>query len=162
MTDLVLPVVPVVEAYRAAQTGSVLIDRSTEGRFELLDRDRLALLHRMSTNAVEQLAKGQGCATVLTTALARIIDQLIVYERGDATLAVCGSGRTRAVRGWLQKHIFFQDKVQTRDVGTETCQFGLVGVQANVTAEQLAHGANDLALHEFVETTIADAPVLQI
>ncbi|MHB8625827.1 MAG: CAF17-like 4Fe-4S cluster assembly/insertion protein YgfZ [Aggregatilineales bacterium] len=152
--------VSVAETYAAAHTGCALIDRSTEGRFELLDRDRLALLHRMSTNDVAHLAKGHGRATILTTALARIIDRLIVYERGDVTLAVCGSGRTKAVRGWLQKHIFFQDKVQTRDVGAETCQFGLFGTQADKIAERLAMGAGALQLHDFIETTIAGSSVL--
>jgi len=139
---------------------SILVDRSMEGRFELLDRDRLALLQRMSTNDVEHLAKGQGRATVLTTALARIIDRLILYERGDVTLAVCGPGRTKAVRTWLQKHIFFQDKVQTRDVGADTFQFRLFGAQAAQTVEGLAAGSGTLALHHFVETTIAGSPVL--
>lgn len=152
--------VSTAEGYAAAQRGGVVIDRGVEGRFELLDRDRLALLHRMSTNAVEQLTKGQGRATVLTTALARIIDRLIIYERGDATLAVCGSGRTRGVRGWLQKHIFFQDKVQTRDVSADTFQIGLFGPQSARIAEQLAPGAESLALHNFVEMTVAGAAII--
>lgn len=160
MTDVVSPVAPIADAYAAAQTGCVLIDRSGEGRFELLDRDRLALLHRMSTNAVEQLTDGQGCATVLTSALARIIDRLIVYERGDVTLVLCGSGRTKAVRGWLQKHIFFQDKVQTRDVSADTCQFGLFGAQAASIADRLAIGASSLPMHHFVEATISGSNIL--
>jgi folate-binding protein YgfZ len=151
---------PVTEAYAAAQSGCVLIDRSAEGRFDLLDQDRLALLHRMSTNDVEHLAKGHGRTTILTTALARIIDRLIVYERSKVTLAVCGAGRTKAVRGWLQKHIVFQDKVQTRDVGADTCQFGLFGTQADKIAERLAAGAGTLPLHDFIETTIAGSSVL--
>src|SRR5579863_5485288 len=146
--------VSVTDAYAAAQTGCVLIDRGSEGRFEMLDRDRLALLHRMSTNDVEHLAMGQGRATVLTTALARIIDRVILYERGTVTLTVCGAGRTKAVRGWLQKHIFFQDKVQTRDVSAETCQFGLFGVHADAIAERLVAGAASLAMHDFLEATI--------
>ncbi len=152
------------QGYRAAQSGAVAIDRSAAGRFEMLDRDRLDLLNRMSTNAIADLKHGQGQATLLTTALARMIDRLIVYERGDRTLIVCGAGRVKTVRGWLQKHIFFQDKVQTRDVSAETCQFGLFGVQAEAIAAQLAGTSPDaiaaLARHHFVETTIGDTPIL--
>ncbi len=60
-----------------------LFDRSAQqGRLELTGRDRLDLLHRMSTNDLLKLKPGEGCSTVLTTALARIIDRLIVYHRG--------------------------------------------------------------------------------
>ncbi len=146
--------------YEAAHTGSVLIDRSVEGRFELLDRDRLDLLHRMSTNDFTTLQPGEGRATVLTTALARIIDRLIVYNRGETALAICGVERVATVRGWLQRHIFFQDKVKTRDVSAETCQFGLFGLTAGTVAEQIAPGASKLPLHHFMEVTFADVSSL--
>ncbi len=144
----------------AAHSDYVVLDRSVEGRFELLDRDRLDLLQRMSTNDLMALKPGEGTATVLTTALARIIDRLIVYNRGETALAICGVGRTAAVRGWLQRHIFFQDKVKTRDVSSEWAQFGLFGAKADALAEQLAPGASSLALHHYIETTLNDLPLL--
>ena len=149
----------VADGYSAAYNGAVLIDRSAEGRFELRDRDRLDLLQRMSTNDLRELGIGQGRSTVLTTALARIIDRLVLYERSDdtaaITLAVCGVGRTTIIRGWLQRHIFFQDKVQTRDVSTNTCQFGLFGASAESVAAQFVPDIVDLPLHHFREFTLA-------
>ena len=154
----------VTHGYEAASSGAVLIDRSAEGRFELRDRDRLDLLQRMSTNDLRALAIGQGRSTVLTTALARIIDRLILYERGDATaaltLAVCGVGRTATIRAWLQRHIFFQDKVQTRDVSAETCQFGLFGVNAGSVVSHFVPDASDLPMHHFYEFKLAGEIVL--
>ncbi len=150
-----------IESYAAAHSTSVLIDRSTqEGRFELLDRDRLDLLHRMSTNDFTTLKPGEGRETVLTTALARIIDRLIVYHRGETALALCGDGRIAAVRGWLQRHIFFQDKVRTRDMSSTLAQFGLYGANAGAVAEQLAPGVSALPLHHFIETTFDGTPLM--
>src|SRR5258706_15833186 len=93
------------------QNATYLFDRSAQqGRLQLTDRDRLDLLHRMSTNDMNSLQPGEGRSTVLTTALARIIDRLIVYNRGETALVL--ANYPDVVRGWLQKHIFFQDKVK--------------------------------------------------
>jgi folate-binding protein YgfZ len=123
-----------------------LFDRSTaQGRLELTDRDRLDLLHRMSTNDVNRLAPGEGCATVLTTALARIIDLVVIYHRGD--IALLRSHRPDTVRAWLARHIFWQDKIKVRDVSAELGQLELHGPGAEAIVAQLAPGAADLPVH---------------
>jgi folate-binding protein YgfZ len=127
-----------------------LFDRSAQqGRLELVGRDRLDLLHRMSTNDLLKLKPGEGCSTVLTTALARIIDRLIVYHRGETALAL--ANQTETVRAWLQKHIFFQDQVKLRNVSGELGQLELQGQGAAAIVEQIAPGAATVALHHFVE-----------
>lgn len=125
---------------------AILFDRSTaQGRLELADRDRLDLLHRMSTNDVNRLAPGEGCATVLTTALARMIDLAVVYHRGD--VALLRTHRADTVRAWLARHIFWQDKIKVRDVSAELGQLELHGPGAAIVAGRIAPGAADLRLH---------------
>src|SRR5947207_1867879 len=105
---------------------TLLFDRSTaQGRILMTDRDRFDLLQRMSTNDFRTIAPGQGISTVLTTAIARIIDRVIVYHRGDTALML--TNYPAVIRGWLQKHIFFQDKVKLRDVSAELGQLELQG-----------------------------------
>lgn len=124
---------------------AVLFDRSAaQGRLELTDRDRLDLLHRMSTNDVTRLAPGEGAATVLTTALARIIDLVVVYHRGETVIA--RSNRPDAVRGWLARHIFWQDRLKIRDVSAELGQLELHGPGAAAIVDRLTPGAADLPL----------------
>ncbi|HVO42718.1 MAG TPA: hypothetical protein VMT34_08850 [Aggregatilineales bacterium] len=126
-----------------------VFDRSAaQARFELVDRDRLDLLHRMSTNDVNALQPGEGLSTVLTTALARIIDRLIVYSRGDTALMI--ANRKDTVRTWLQKHIFLQDKIKIREI--PSFHFEIQGEQADRIAEEIAPGASQLPLHHFKET----------
>lgn len=142
-------------------THPILIDHSaTFGRVELTDRDRLDLLHRMSTGDLNALHEGEGRATVLTTALARIIDQWVVYHRGETALAVTSPGMTRTARLWLQKHIFFNDRVKTRDVSAETVHFGLYGAGADTVAEQIAPGSAGHPLHHFLEFTVGSGTAL--
>lgn len=126
----------------------IAFDRSeAQGRLELADRDRLDLLHRMSTNDINRLQPGQGCSTVLTTALARIIDRVIVYHRGETALLIANQAAT--VRDWLQRHIFWQDRVRLRDVSSELGQLELHGPDAGAILTPLAADAKHLPLHHF-------------
>ncbi len=128
-----------------------LLDRSSQqGRLELTGKDRLDLLHRMSTNDLNSLKPGEGRPTVLTTALARIIDHVVVYERGERALML--THQIGTVQNWLQRHIFFRDQVKLRNVSGELGQLELHGPQAAGVVETLVPGAGDLDLHRFLET----------
>jgi len=159
--NLIVQTTTIADAYQAAHNNALALDRSVMGRFELTGRDRLDLLQRMSTNNMAALKQGEGAATILTTALARIIDRLIVYERGETAIALCGVGRIATVRGWLQKHIFYQDQIKTRDVSSEWAHIGLFGTQADALADRLAPGVSELPLHHFREVSLTpSAPLI--
>ncbi|HRE47788.1 MAG TPA: hypothetical protein PLD47_08685 [Aggregatilineales bacterium] len=115
------------------------------GVLELTDQHRLDLLHRMSTNDVNVLQSGEGCSTVLTTALARIIDRVTVYHRGETVLLL--TALPDAVRAWLQKHIFWADKVKVRDVSASWAHVELYGAQAAALIGEIVPGAETLPLH---------------
>src|SRR5947209_3599094 len=102
----------VADEFAAAHTGAVVVRLSHEGRLRAIGRDRLDLLHRMSTNDLTSLAAGQARPTVLTTPIARIVDQLWVLNRGETVLCLTGPGRGTAVRRWLAGYIFYNDKVK--------------------------------------------------
>ena len=74
--------------YAAARSGAVVIPRSHEGRLRATGRDRLDLLHRMSTNDLTGMAVGEARPTVLTTAIGRMVDVLWVLNRGEAALCL--------------------------------------------------------------------------
>jgi tRNA-modifying protein YgfZ len=106
-----------------------LFDRSAAmGRIEMRGKDRLTLLHNMSTNDVARLGAWQARTTVLTTALARIIDHVTVCNLEESSLLLTNYPDT--VRGWLQKHIFFRDEVKLRDTSAESVQLELHGDDA--------------------------------
>lgn len=137
------------EEYRAAREGAVLIDRRDEGRLELTDRDRLAILNRISTNAVADLPPGVGRATVLTTPIGRIIDRLALHNLDDGhTLVRTSPGRGAQVAAYLRRNVFFRDRMQVRDVTGEWAQLALYGPQAWAIARSLSPDLpDDLALH---------------
>lgn len=139
------------QLYTAAYTQAVVINRSAEGRVHLLGRDRLDLLHRMSTNDVKELPVGHARQTVLTTAIARMVDAPWLLNRGETALMVTGVGRATAVRRWLAGYIFFRDEVKLTDASTELGQLGVYGKRAVEITDALFPGAAALAENTFFE-----------
>src|SRR4051812_1327549 len=137
---------------RTESPQTLLFDRSAaQGRLEMIDRDRFDLLHRMSTNDFQNMQPGEGRPTVFTTALARIIDRVLVYNLGETALMLTNQPET--VRGWLQRHIFFQDKVKIRDVSKDKGQLELHGPLAAPVADSIVPGSSALPLHHFIQSS---------
>lgn len=137
--------------YRAARQGAVVVPRRHEGRLRAIGRDRLDLLHRMSTNALNDLPPGQARETVLTTAIARIVDLVWVLNRGETALALTSAGRATAVRRWLAGYIFYNDQVKFEDASAALGQLGLFGPRAAPAAEALLPGASALEANHFLD-----------
>jgi aminomethyltransferase len=131
---------------------ALVFDRTTQqGRLELTDRDRFKLLHNMTTQDFNTIKVGEGRSAVLTTALARIIDRVIVYHRGESALMI--TNYAGIVRPWLQRHIFFNDKVRLQDVSATLGQLEFYGENAAEIANTLAPQASSLAVHGSTEFT---------
>ncbi len=137
--------------YAAVRAGAGVCVRSHEGRVRSLGRDRLDLLHRMSTNDLANFSPGEARATVLTTPIARIVDVLWVLHLGETALCLTGPGRAPAIRRWLAGYIFFRDEVRLVDVSAELGQLGLYGPRAAAVAEALLPGAAALAENRCLE-----------
>lgn len=143
-------------AYTAATSGTAYLVRDSDGGIEVTERDRLALIHRLSTNAVEKLQPGEGAATVLTTNIGRIIDQVIVLAIDDATAyIITNAGRGPQIAQYLQRNIFFNDQLKVHDRSESTSQLHLYGPQATALLEQLTGATlHDLPLWHHVASTL--------
>jgi aminomethyltransferase len=140
-----------VEAeYAAAHVGAVVHDAAPRGRLRLTGRTRIDFVHRMSTNDLNALQPGQGAATVLTTAIARIVDRVVVLVREDDALLLTSHGAQATVAAWLLKYVFFNDDVQIHDASAEPGMFSVYGARANEVAARLAGGdVSGLSLHHW-------------
>lgn len=150
--------IEVPAGYRAARAGAVVYDENDVGRIVMRGRDRAALLQRLTTNDVERLAIGEGCRTVLTTPIGRIIDVLTVYARDDSLLLITSRGQGPLVFGHLRKNIFFNDQVTLEPAGRSHGQLALFGPAATELLARLAgESPAALALHGSVELPLAGA-----
>jgi aminomethyltransferase len=133
-----------VSQYDAVRKGCGVIDQSARARIWSDGRDRIDLIHRMSTNDLGEMAVNEGRATVLTTAIGRMVDRLIVINLGERALLWGGAGASARIRRWLSGHIFFQDQIKLSDATDELGQFDLFGPRAGAVAEALIPGASGL------------------
>lgn len=146
--------------YEAALNAAVLLDRSHEARLRLDGDDRYPLLQRISTNDVLNLSQGSGRATIFTNPTGRVLDRVEVYAGEAHAMLVGGPGRAESLRSYLQRNIFFRDKVRLSDLTAGTRQFGLHGPQAEAVATRFAPEAAALSRYSYIPANIAGAAVM--
>jgi tRNA-modifying protein YgfZ len=111
--------------YHAALNDAVLMDRSHEARLEITGKDRLEVMHRISTNDLHNMQPGEGRATIFINPNARILDRVTVYNLEDCALVLGEPGRGTALMQYLQRNIFFNDDARVSDLSATTRAFDL-------------------------------------
>ena len=124
-------------AVQAARSGVAVCDRTHWGRTEVSGSDRLNFLHNQSTNDFKRLKPGEGCDTVFVTSTARTIDLATAYVLDDAILVMVSPNRRAHLLKWLDRYIFFGDKVTLTDLTEQTATFSLVGSESSALLKQL-------------------------
>ncbi|MGQ9489690.1 MAG: CAF17-like 4Fe-4S cluster assembly/insertion protein YgfZ [Anaerolineae bacterium] len=146
-------------AYRAACTTAAFADLSEHGWLRLTGRDRLDLLHRLSTNDLRKLGAGQGAPTVLTSAIGRVMALLLVYAGEQEAFVRTEPGQALGVVRYLNSMIFWQDEVSVADLSAETAQFGLYGPSATELLAGLTSASLDMPAYSWRSAMLAGIPV---
>jgi hypothetical protein len=126
-----------IAAMQAAREGVAICDRSHWGIIRVADEDRIRFLHNQSTNDFQILKPGQGCDTVFVSSTARTIDLATAYVTEDAVLLIVSPIRRQYLLDWLDRYIFFADRVKLEDVTSNTAIFSLIGTQSDAILEKL-------------------------
>jgi len=124
-------------AYTAARSGVAVCDRSHWGRLRLTDADRLQFLHNQTTNQLQSLQPGQGCDTVFVTSTARTLDLATAYVEDDAVLLFVSPGQATVLSQWMDRYIFFADKVHITDETDSTVALTLIGPDSTTLLTKL-------------------------
>jgi tRNA-modifying protein YgfZ len=130
------------QAIAAAHQAVALCDRSHWGRLRLSGGDRLNFIHNQSTNDLKQLQPGQGCETVILTSTARTLDLVSAYVTEAEILLLTSPTQRQPLMKWLDRYIFFGDKVELTDLSDTTLCFSLLGPDSAALLQSL--GVTDL------------------
>ncbi|MFM7425223.1 MAG: YgfZ/GcvT domain-containing protein [Elainella sp.] len=125
----------------ALQNGAALYDCSHWGRIQLTGEDRLRFLHNQTTNNFTILQPGQGCDTVFVTPTARTIDLVTAYLLPDFVLLLTSPGYSQRLIEWMDRFIFFSDRVELQDVTASTAAFSLLGANCDAILNLLGASA---------------------
>lgn len=129
------------EVLQVVQNGVALHDRSHWGRIQVSGADRIRFLHNQTTNNFQSLQPGQGCDTVFVTSTARTIDLVSAYILEDAVLLLTSPGYSQKLVQWMDRFIFFADKVEPKDITNTTAALSLIGAGSDALLEKLGAGA---------------------
>lgn len=131
------------DARVAAKSGVALCDRSHWGRIRVADSDRIRFLHNQTTNQIQLLQPGQGCQTVFVNSTGRTIDLAIACVDEDAVLLLVSPGQAPVLIDWMDRYIFFADKVKLVDETETTVALTLLGPDSTALLTSL--GVTELA-----------------
>jgi tRNA-modifying protein YgfZ len=145
--------------YDAALNEAVILERSHEGRVELFGKGRFELLNRMSTNKMTDFGEEEGRGTVFINPNARIIDRIEAYNRPENLLLLTEPGRGAWLAEFLQKHIFFGDDAQPKDISEQTKMLALHGPKSDAIMAALAPETASVKPLHGIEFEYGDATV---
>lgn len=147
--DVGQPALEVVETfgpyeaeYAAIHKGAAIFDMAFRGTVELTGKDRLDLLHRLTTQDVRSLPSGQARRGFLLDKAGHIQADVVVINLADRTLLDVDLADAPAVAQAVERMVFSED-VQVRDASADFVHLGLLGPAApkllhHVTGQQPA------------------------
>jgi folate-binding protein YgfZ len=146
-------------ARSAVKTGVAICDRSHWGRIRVSDSDRLRFLHNQTTNQIQMLQPGQGCDTVFVNSTGRTIDLAIACVEDESVLLFVSPQQAAPLIDWMDRYIFFADKVKLADATDSTVAFTLLGPDSLTLLSEFGVTDLDSLTHgDHRSITIADLP----
>ena len=113
--------------YQRAQEGPFFFADPSAGALSLSGETRLDFLQRQSTNDLRFLPPTRALVTVLTSPTAKILDVLLLVDRGDSILMLPLPGRQSSTLQFLRSRIFFMDRVTVDEVSADWAWIGVGG-----------------------------------
>ena len=151
----------VIEEHLAVRTRAGLFDVSHMGEVDVVGRDALPFLQRVTCNDVSRLSAGRIQYSGLTTPEGTFVDDLLVYKRGeDDYLLVINAGNTPKDVAWLREHARGFD-LRLSDVSEQWCQIALQGPRSPEILQPLVRAPlGGLKYYGFEQTDVAGAPCI--
>jgi folate-binding protein YgfZ len=123
--------------FEAAARGAAFLRDAPYVCLSARGADALDLLHRLSTNDLRQLHKGQVARTILTSEKGRMIDLVTVAVLDDGLLLLVSRGNEENFRRWIEKFTITED-ITLAVSGTDVEVSCLIGPGALEKAATLA------------------------
>ncbi len=138
-----------------------LFDVSHMGEFVVEGAGAEAFLQRITTNDVTALAAGQAQYSLALTPEGGIVDDLLVYKRGDGRYLICVNAACIPEDwAWFSSHHDeAADACTLEDASAEYAQLAIQGRHAEAVVAKLTdHPVSELAYYRFAEPLFAGAP----
>ncbi|NWF90757.1 MAG: hypothetical protein HXY50_15025 [Ignavibacteriaceae bacterium] len=131
LNDLTQDALSVIEGeINSLNNGVGMRDISHLGVIELRGTDVLDFLHRISTNSIKQIVKGEVVKTIFTTEKGRVIDTASILNLDDYQLLICSQEHHEKMMIWLRKYVI-SDDVKLSNINGKYTLLEVLGPQAD-------------------------------
>ena len=117
------------EGYRALRHSAAWIDCSARGRIAVRGRDRVRLIHNLTTNDVKRLGAGSGCYAFLLNPQGRIQADLSLLVFPDRFLIETEPELGEKVQAYIRRYII-ADQVELENTTAQTASVAIEGPDA--------------------------------
>lgn len=150
----------IIEEHNAVRTTVGMFDVSHMGEFEIQGRDARTLVQKVTTNDVTKLEPGKAQYSAMCYPDGGIVDDLLVYDRGDRYMLVVNALNITKDSEWIRSNMGSLDVALT-DMSDATSLLAIQGPKSLATLQKLT--SSDLfsiPYYSFIEGTIADIPMV--
>ena len=123
--------------YQAALEGVVYYPQADSGYLRIAGEDRADFIQRQTTNDISLLQPPRALQSVLTSAVARILDVFYLLNDDETIGAITLPGFAQKTAQFLKSRIFFMDRVTVEDMSLNIAQFDLFGPQTQALLGRL-------------------------
>jgi aminomethyltransferase len=146
----------ILDEHQAVRNDVGVFDISHMGEFEVSGPLAASWLNSLLTNNIDKLGIGEGQYTFLLNDSGGVIDDLIVYRRGDSSFfMVVNAAKIDENFRWMQKRIAADVSLVNR-----SAQYAALAVQGPKSAELMHHFGELPDRNHLVELRFEDVPLL--
>ena len=152
----------ILEEHRIVRTGVGVFDVSHMGEFDVQGTDALALIQKLTVNDASKLTPGKAQYSALTRPNGGIVDDLLVYMRGENhyMLVVNGANIDKDL-AWVMENAATFSNVTVVDESDDTHLLAVQGPKSIETLQKLTDAKlDDVAYYGFVDGTLAGVPMI--
>jgi len=149
----------ILEEHRCVRERVGLFDVSHMGEVEIAGEDALGFIQRITINDASKLFEGRAQYSAMCYDDGGIVDDLIVYHRGDHYLLVVNSANLEKDLEWLERHA--TGDVRIRNTSDEVCLIALQGPRSRTTLQKLT-GADlsGIPYYHFLHAPVAGVEMM--
>ncbi|MCU0371663.1 MAG: glycine cleavage system aminomethyltransferase GcvT [Ignavibacteria bacterium] len=125
----------IINEHKAVRNSVGVFDVSHMGEVEIRGNDAFAFVQRLTTNDVSQLYKGRVQYSSMCLPNGGIVDDLLVYNRGDYFMLVINASNIEKDINWMKQNVF--GDVQIKDISDEISLLAVQGKNSLPTLQKL-------------------------
>ncbi|NUM88845.1 MAG: glycine cleavage system aminomethyltransferase GcvT [Bdellovibrionales bacterium] len=150
------------QEHQAVRTKAGLFDVSHMGEVTVEGPDAEKFLNYLVTNNVSRLQNGQALYTVMCYENGGIVDDLLVYRRGENRYLLCiNAGNIDKDWGWIEAMARKYPGATARHVSDQWGQIALQGpLSPKILARLTEHPLDSIRYYWFAEFPLLDAPCI--